>query len=315
MLNALQLKHNHLEPLPSSDDPYWLQQAIWVNLINPSDEERAQVEAAFAHPLPETREIEELEASSNYFVFEQGFQVNCLFLHRVEGRLQNTNVAFLLDNQRLVTLSAREIPLLRLLRMRARRDINPVSDPICILMILLELKVDELADILEETHRTLETISRQVLERNDADLQSAIDGLAESEDINGKVRLCLMDGQRDLNFLLRRASLSSEFSERVYQMLSDIDTLLSHNTFLTEKVNFLLNAALGFINIQQARIIKIFSIAAVVFLPPTLIASSYGMNFQFMPELGWRLGYPIAITLMLASGIAPYLYFKRKGWL
>ena len=98
-------------------------------------------------------------------------------------------------------------------------------------------------------------------------------------------------------------------------MLRDLDTLMSHTTFLFEKVNFLMDAALGFINIQQNQIIKIFSIAAVVFLPPTLVASIYGMNFRFMPELHWLLGYPWALILMLVSGVAPYWYFRRKGWL
>jgi magnesium transporter len=97
--------------------------------------------------------------------------------------------------------------------------------------------------------------------------------------------------------------------------MRDIETLMSHTTFVFEKVNFLMDSAQGFINIQQNQIIKIFSIAAVVFLPPTLVASIYGMNFDHMPELHWELGYPLALLMMVISGIAPYLYFKRKGWL
>jgi magnesium transporter len=133
--------------------------------------------------------------------------------------------------------------------------------------------------------------------------------------INGKVRLCLMDTQRALTYLLRRARLGSAQADEVREILRDIESLLPHNSFLFEKVNFLMDAAQGFISIEQNKIIKIFSIAAVVFLPPTMIASIYGMNFQIMPELGWEWGYPLAIGLMILSGIAPYWYFKYRGWL
>ena len=98
-------------------------------------------------------------------------------------------------------------------------------------------------------------------------------------------------------------------------MLEDIKTLLSHNTFLSERIDFLLNAALGFINIEQNKIIKIFSIAAVVFMPPTVIASIFGMNFHYMPELSWSWGYPLSLVLMVLAGLSPYVYFKRKKWL
>ncbi|MCO6441885.1 MAG: magnesium transporter CorA, partial [Nitrococcus mobilis] len=121
--------------------------------------------------------------------------------------------------------------------------------------------------------------------------------------------------QRALTFLLRKGRLGADNREWVREQLHDLDSLLPHNTFLFEKVNFLMDAAMGFSNIEQAQIIKIFSIAAVVFLPPTLVASIYGMNFHFMPELDWKWGYPLAILLMLLSGVAPYVYFKRKGWL
>jgi magnesium transporter len=155
----------------------------------------------------------------------------------------------------------------------------------------------------------------QVLGREEADFRASIDQLALIEDLNGKVRVSLMDAQRDLTFLLRRARFDREYVEWIQDMLRDVDTLLPHNTYLSEKVNFVLNAAMGFINLEQNQIIKIFSIAAVVFLPPTLVASIYGMNFHLMPELSWPWGYPLAIFLMIVSAITPYLYFKRKGWL
>jgi magnesium transporter len=158
-------------------------------------------------------------------------------------------------------------------------------------------------------------VGAQVLEDIDSDMEDALDALTRHEDTNGKVRLCLMDTQRALSFLLRRGRLNPEQSERARELVRDIESLLPHNSFVFDKINFLMDAAQGFINIEQNQVIKIFSIAAVVFLPPTLVASVYGMNFQHMPELDWLLGYPAALALMVLAGVAPYWYFKRKGWL
>jgi len=203
----------------------------------------------------------------------------------------------------------------RLLRMRARRIRDAATDPVFIYIALQEIKIDDLADTLEEVHQGLEEVSRMVLETQDRKLEEAIDELTRHEDLNGKVRLCLMDTQRDLTFLLRYGQLSQERAEQARELLRDINSLLPHNDFLFQKVNFLMSAAQGFISMEQNQIIKIFSIAAVVFLPPTLLASIYGMNFRVMPELGWPFGYPLALVLMVLAGIAPYWYFKRRGWL
>ena len=143
----------------------------------------------------------------------------------------------------------------------------------------------------------------------------AIDNLAKLEDSAGKIRLCLMDTQRSISFLLRHLPARAPGRDTAREILRDVDTLMSHIAFLFDKINFLMDSTVSFINIEQNQIIKIFSIAAVVFLPPTLIASIYGMNFEHMPELAWQYGYPLAIGLMIAAGIAPYLFFKHKGWL
>ena len=159
-------------------------------------------------------------------------------------------------------------------------------------------------------------LSRVIMEgRQGDDYDEALSTLAEQEDIGWKVRLCLMDTQRALNFLVRKARLPAGQLEQAREILRDIESLLPHNESLFQKVNFLMQAAMGFINIEQNRIIKIFSVVSVVFLPPTLVASSYGMNFEFMPELHWSFGYPGAIVFMMLAGLAPYLYFKRKNWL
>jgi magnesium transporter len=124
-----------------------------------------------------------------------------------------------------------------------------------------------------------------------------------------------MDTQRSISFLQRHLRDTQAAQEIIPEIIRDIETLMSHTTFLFDKINFLMGTTQGFINIEQNKIIKMFSIAAVVFLPPTLVASLYGMNFRVMPELDWVFGYPMAIGLMILAGVMPYWYFKRKGWI
>jgi len=224
-------------------------------------------------------------------------------------------VACILQPNRMITIRDTELADFRLLRMRARRGQVESHSPAELLVTLLEQKVENLADNLEDIHRNLENTSYLVLEEENSDLEEAIAQLAKSEDSNGKIRLCLMDTQRAISFLLRHLRSYPELQESCREIMRDIDTLMSHTTFLFDKINFLMDSTQGFINIEQNQIIKIFSIAAVVFLPPTLVASMYGMNFVNMPELQWMLGYPWALGLMVISGITPYLFFKYKGWL
>ncbi|OFE12083.1 magnesium and cobalt transport protein CorA [Pseudohongiella acticola] len=292
-----------------------LASAMWLDLVNPDADERQLVESLYSQPLPETEDVEEIEASARSYQDETGLHVHSLFLHKVDERHRNSSVAFTLTDNQLITLREREIPAFRLMRMRARRLHGLVEDPVTIVLSLFEIKIDDLADTLEEVYTQLENTSNQVLEDNDSPIEDALDELARQEDTNGKVRLCLMDTQRALSFLLRRGKMSADHAETARELLRDIDSLLPHNSFVFDKINFLMDAAQGFISIQQNKIIKIFSIAAVVFLPPTVIASIYGMNFNTMPELGWQLGYPWALGLMFMSGVAPYVFFKVKGWL
>jgi magnesium transporter len=200
--------------------------------------------------------------------------------------------------------------------MRARTHMLTIGNAYELLLDLFEVKIEQLADTIEEISLGLEAISQVILKgkQNEA-FQTSLSRLTELEDMSWKVRLCLMDTQRAIGFLLRKARLPADQLEQARDVLRDVESLLPHNESFSQRVNFLLQSAMGFINIEQNRIIKIFSVVSVIFLPPTLVASSYGMNFEFMPELNWHFGYPVAIGLMLMAGLAPYLFFKRKGWL
>jgi len=149
----------------------------------------------------------------------------------------------------------------------------------------------------------------------DAMAGEVLGAIARQEDLNGRIRLNAMDTRRAVSFMMRSKMLNAEQFEEARQILRDIDSLDSHTAFLFDKINFLMDATVGFININQNKIIKIFSVASVALLPPTLIASLYGMNFQYMPELSQKWGYPYALALMVASAVVPMWYFRRRGWL
>ena len=315
MLNALATEKGRLIPLAGERLQESLEDAIWVDLLDPEPDERDRVSRLYRQILPETEDVEEIEASARFYEDAGGLHIHSLFLQDIDGRPRNTSVAFTVTSDRLFTLREREVPAFRLLRMRARRHAGLADDAMSILLNLIQIKIDDLADTLEEVYTGLEKISALVLEDNDADMEDALDDLAVHEDISGKVRLCLMDTQRALTFLQRRGRLGPEHAQQVRELAHDIESLLPHNSFVFDKINFLMDAAQGFINIEQNQIIKIFSIAAVVFLPPTLIASIYGMNFAHMPELGQPWAYPAALVGMVLSAIAPYAFFRYKGWL
>jgi len=316
MLKAFVAENNRLVPLDAPAELDRLSDAVWIDLIKPTPDEIRVVEQILGLELPNIRETEEIEATSHYEVYPLGLQVNCSFLLHNEGRdFVIANAVFLFTGRCLVSLCAHAVPSLQFLQRREANGLEKVVDPLSAILALQEIKIEHLADLAEEAYLAIDRISRRIFNRDDEALEEIIGFLSRQDDLNGKVRLCLMDGQRDLNFLLRRGRLTQEHIQSANDTLEDIRTLLSHNAFLSERIDFLLNAALGFINIEQNKIIKIFSIAAVVFMPPTVVASIYGMNFNWFPELSWRWGYPFSLLLMVISGLTPYLYFKRKGWL
>jgi magnesium transporter len=315
MLTALESRDGLLIPVAMDELPLRMQRAVWLDLIGASDEERRLVESLYPDMLPSAEEAREIEASSRFYEDASGLHIHTFFLVDESRRPVNTTVAFTLDRDRLLSLREMEIPVFRLLRQRIDQGAVAAADAAAVLITVFDLHLDRLADRLQDIHAGLEETALRVLSRDIERLDSAMASLARFEDENGKVRLCLMDLQRGCMFLQRRGGLAEPHGERLRELLGDIDSLLPHSNFLFERVNFLLDAAQGFIQIRQNQIIKIFSVVAVIFLPPTLVASSYGMNFEFMPELSWPLGYPMAIGLMITAAIVPYWYFRRRGWL
>ena len=283
--------------------------AIWIDLIDPSSEEREILHQGLGQNLASYLELEDLEASARFFEDEDGLHLHSFFYCQDEDDYADiSTVAF--------TLRDRELPAFRLYRMRSRIQKLEACNAYELLLDLFETKIEQLADVIETIYADLEQLSRVILDGKQGEaFDRALSTLTEQEDASSKVRLCLMDTQRALSFLVRKTRLPASQLEQAREVLRDIESLQPHNESLFQKVNFLMQAAMGFINIEQNRIIKIFSVVSVIFLPPTLVASNYGMNFKEMPELGFEFGYPMALGLMLLAAFAPYIYFKRKGWL
>ncbi|MDO9371005.1 MAG: magnesium/cobalt transporter CorA [Gammaproteobacteria bacterium] len=315
MITTFVLRDGRLEQQQISSIDELDQQALWIDLIQPTEEELSWVKQIYSQALPTPDEVVEIEASARFYQDEDGLHIHSYFLHDYEDRARNITVAFTLNQGRLFTLHDEDLLTFRVYRMRARRQAGLADDAMTIMLNLFEIKVERLADTLERLQADLEVLSQTVFSTAEKDMGVVLTRIAASEDMNGTARLSMMDKQRTLSYLLRRGDFSAVQTQQLREILKDIESLIAHSAFLYEKVNLLMDAGMGMINIEQNKIIKIFSIAAVVFLPPTLVASIYGMNFRVMPELDWAWGYPMAIVLMVIFGVAPYVYFKRKGWL
>lgn len=311
MYRIFELVDGAIEERPSDDDRA-LARAVWIDVLEPDDDERTRLETLIGAPLPSV-EPNGIETSARCFVDGAGLHLRSTFLSEYAGRHQAATVGCLLQDTRLVTHRPGRLKDFNLLRARSRRGQVESHSARDLLLDLFEQKIDHLADLLENIHRRLEELARVMLE--DGRLHAAIGDLARIENSNSKIQLALTDAQRSASFLQRHLQDDAESAAVTDEIERDATALLAHSTFLFERINFLMATTQGFVNIEQNKIIKMFSIAAVVFLPPTLVASVYGMNFERMPELGWPYGYAWAIALMVAAGVAPYWFFKRKGWL
>ncbi|CAG9176376.1 Magnesium transport protein CorA [Cupriavidus laharis] len=291
---------------------------IWIDVVSPDDEELAWIKEAYGVALPELEDLGDLEASARYFEGEdENIHIRTDFLLDEEEASRNVRVAFVLTRDVLFSIHDEDLPVFRLVRLRARMRPGSVRNAKDVLMDLYATDAEYSADSIEEIYERLEEASRRVLAENVTDAAAAdvLETIAREEDLNGRIRRNVMDTRRAVSFLMRSQLLSAEQQDEARQILRDIDSIENHTAFLFDKINFLMDATVGFININQNKIIKLFSVVSVALMPPTLIASIYGMNFKIMPELDWAAGYPWAIALMAVSAAIPLVYFRRKGWL
>ncbi len=323
MLNVFTLVNGRLvqqeiETLAALAEALTRVRPVWVDLDAPTDDEKGWITEHFGVTIPADAVDDDLEESARFYEEDNGeLHIRSDFLIDDDETPRNVRVAFILFSNVLFSIHGEELPVFRLLRLRARRIPALIEDAKDVLLKLYDADAEYSADALEGIYDSLEKVSARVLKQdlNDQAAGEALNAIAREEDLNGRIRRNVMDTRRAVSFMMRSRMLNAEQFEEARQILRDIDSLDSHSTFLFDKINFLMNATVGFININQNKIIKIFSVASVALLPPTLIASIYGMNFKAMPELDWRMGYPFALVLMLMSVAAPFIYFRRKGWL
>lgn len=301
------------------------ERALWVDLITPDHAEEAVLEAQMGLDLPTREEMEEIEQSSRLYA-ENG----ALFMTVMIPALSETDepvvgpVTFVLTDTQVVTIRYHAPKAIELFVQRAGKGGMICTSAEEVTLSLLEVMVDRLADVLERLSRDIEVISRSIFAKDGAQARRGTGWRSVLEEIGRKGDM--VSTMRDALGTLDRMSVfwnqrlrdepdTRDLRARLKDLTSDVRGLEDHSAFMSQKISFLMDATLGLIGIEQNGIIKIFSVASVVFLPPTLIASIYGMNFDVMPELGWPYGYPVALAGMVLSAVLPYLYFKRRGWL
>lgn len=301
---------------------------VWIDLYNPAPQDNRYVEQLLGISLPTREEMQEIEVSARLYQEDGAEFMTLTAASRLESDEPiNTPITFVLKGTTLVTVRYEEPKAFANFVVRAQRaNAVPVANGEQIMMGLIEALLDRMADALERVGTGIDQVSRQVFRKggkekaspSSEDLQAAIERIGQDGDLLTKVRESLVSINRVLTYhtsVDQDKKVTKEAKARSKVLYRDVVALTDQATFLSNKVNFLLDATLGLINLQQNQIIKIFSVAAVVFLPPTLVASIYGMNFADMPELRWGLGYPFALGMMVISAILPYLYFKRRRWL
>ena len=302
-------------------------QPIWVDLESPTPEEKRWVKQYYGLSIPEDAMDEDIEESARFYAEDNGeLHIRSDFLIADDDEPRTVRVAFILNlvNDELkskgvlFSIHDEDVPVFRLLRMRARRAPGLIEDAQEVLLKLFDADAEYSADTLEGIYDELEKVSAKVLSGDvtDALASEVLGAIARHEDMNGRIRRNVMDTRRAVSFMMRSKMLNGEQFEEARQILRDIDSLDSHTAFLFDKINFLMDATVGFINISQNKIIKIFSVASVALLPPTLVASIYGMNLQF-PEFALlgQWAYPYVVSLMAISAVGPMWYCYRRGWL
>ena len=314
--------------------------AAWIDMLEPTTEEERALEAALGINIPTREEMQEIELSSR--LYESGgnlFMTATVLTHANSSTPQSSAVTFIVVDDKLVTLRYDDPAPFRTFRLRREANLDRYQTSGQFLGGLLDGIVERVADILEGVGAHLDSISVKVFEPvNLEDIPSSIVGTARGNarrerqrdfvdvlrrigavsDLVSRARESLVSFTRLVTFFreVRRESGASRDSlAHVKTIIGDLTSLSDHAGFLSAKLSFLLDATLGMINNEQNSIIKILSVAALVFLPPTLVAGIYGMNFEFMPELKWAHGYPFAVALMVIAAVAPYLFFRRRGWL
>lgn len=286
---------------------------VWIDMLFPTIDEKQTIESLFDVEFPTKQESEEIEISSRYWEESNKIEINSYFLLSGE-QAKNETVSFILQNDRLISVRYSEFKTFEEMKKKflaSPKDLKYGYDVFC---SLLDIRIDVDADIIEKLSRDITQLRKFVFTDYKNDDEEILEKISTYEDLNMKIRENLTDKQRILTAFLKSNKLRENLKNDVVVMLKDIKSLIDYTEFNFERLDYLQNIFVGMLNIEQNKVIKMFTIVNVVFLPPTLIASIYGMNFDFLPELHWQYGYIFSIALMIGSATLPLYIFKRKGW-
>jgi len=316
-MNAFELVEGRLRQIPiESRKNLEGVKPIWIDLLGATKAERAYVGAHFGLTLPDPGDVTDLEVSSRYHIEENG-EIHLLsnFLLDREGNSRSVPVAFIVHQGILFSLRNEELPVFRLQRRRARTQVGYVTDCTDVLLDLYGADVEYSADSLEDIYTTLGKVGRQVLSETISDGEAAaiLGDIAEEEDLNGRIRGNILDTQRAINFMMRSRIWSPTQFDDAKQVLRNIESLNSHTSFLFDKINFLMDATIGFININQNRRINQLTIFGVVFMPINILAGIGGMSeFSMMTHgVPWPLAYGVFLLGASLMGGATYVALKH----
>ena len=311
--------------LTARERPDTCDAAVWVDLVNPAREEEREIERMSGVQVPTREEMAEIEVSSRLYYENGAHYMTANVLYAVDSPdPQVTAVTFILTDKRLITVRYAEPRAFRLFLSRANKGDTSCETPVAVMLGLLEAIIDREADLIERMQTETEKLAQTIFDMKGgtrsrtARFDLTLKQIGRAGEITSKARESLLSLGRVVTYLSQVVVLRGDV-EAIRQRLrteeKDVQSLTDHVQYLNNRINFMLDATLGMATIEQNQIIKLFSVAAVMLMPPTLIASIYGMNFRYMPEIGWEFGYPVALGMMVVSALLFYLYFRRRGWL
>ncbi len=290
-----------------------IDRVIWVDMLHPSVEEKQSVERLIDIVFPTKEESEEIEISSRYWEEGNKIEINSYFL--VLGEVaKNETVSFVLQKSRLISIRYAELKTFDEMKKKFLASPKGLSDGYDVFSSILDIRIDADADVIEKLSRDAAQLRKLVFTDYNNDDEEILAKISAFEDLNMKIRENLTDKQRILSAFIKSNKLKDALRENILVMLKDIRSLIDYTEFNFERLDYLQNSFIGMLSVEQNKVIKIFTVVNVIFLPPTLIASIYGMNFDFMPELHWKYGYILSFFLMIGSATLPLYIFRKKGW-
>lgn len=287
---------------------------IWIDMLRPTRQDIRTIEEMFSVQFPTKQESEEIELSSRYWEEDKRVEINSYFLINSEKNPYNETVSFIMQGKVLFSVRYKELGTFNEFSKRFLSSPKEFKDGYEIFCQILDIRIDADADAIEQLSKEIAVLRKHVFTDYTNDDEEILERISEFEDLNMKIRENVTDKQRILTALLK-STIYTTASDEITIMLKDIRSLIEHTNFNFERLDYLQSIFVGMLSIEQNKTVKMFTIVNVIFLPPTLIASVYGMNFALMPELQWKYGYLVAIALMILSAVTPLYVFRKKGWM